>query len=57
MFEGKLNGAKYRDILKENLFHNAQDLSLGRRFTFQHDNDPIHATQDWQHRFGLGTTL
>ncbi len=27
--EGKLNGAKYRDILNENLFHSAQDLRLG----------------------------
>lgn len=48
--EGKLNGAKYRDILNENLFHSAQDLRLGRRFTFQHDNDPKHTaktTQEW----------
>ncbi len=27
--EGQLNGAKYRDILNENLFHSAQDLRLG----------------------------
>ncbi len=48
--EGKVNGAKYRDIFNENLFHSAQDLRLGRRFTFQHDNDPKHtakATQVW----------
>ncbi len=38
--EGKLNGAKYRDILNENLFHSAQDLRLGGRFTFQHDSWP-----------------
>ena len=36
--EGKLNGAKYRDILNENLVQSAQDLRLGRRFTFQQDN-------------------
>ena len=35
--EGKL---KYRDILKENLVHSAQDLRLGWRFTFQQDSDP-----------------
>ncbi len=48
--EGKLNWAKYRDIINENLFHSAQDLRLGRRFTFLHDNDPKHtakATQEW----------
>ncbi len=37
--EGKLNGAKYRDILNENLFHSAQDLRLGQRLIFQHDDD------------------
>ena len=37
--EGKMNAAKYRDILEENLFQSALDLRLGRRFTFQQDND------------------
>ncbi len=41
---GKLNGAKYRDILNENLFHSAQD----RRFTFQHDGDPKHTAKATQ---------
>jgi hypothetical protein len=27
--EGKMNGAKYREILDENLLQSAQDLSLG----------------------------
>uniref|UniRef100_A0A8C9YFX9 Transposase n=1 Tax=Sander lucioperca TaxID=283035 RepID=A0A8C9YFX9_SANLU len=40
--EGKMNAAKYRDILEENLIQSAQDLRLGRRFTFQQDNDPKH---------------
>ncbi len=39
--DGKMNAAKYRDILDENLLQSAQDLRLGRRFTFQQDNDPI----------------
>ena len=46
--KGKMNGAKY--ILDENLLHIAQDLRLGRRFTFQQDNDPKHTaktTQEW----------
>ena len=38
--EGKMNGAKYREILDENLLPSAQDLSLGQRLTFQQDNNP-----------------
>ena len=40
--EGKINEAKNREIFDENLLQRAQDLRLGRRFTFQPDNDPIH---------------
>jgi hypothetical protein len=40
--EGKLNGAKYSEILDENLLQSAQELRLGRRFTFQQENDPKH---------------
>ncbi len=50
--EGKMNAAKYRDILDENLLQSAQDLRLGRRFPFQQDNDPKHTdkiTKDWLH--------
>ena len=43
--EGKINGAKYREILDENLLQSAQDLRLGRRFTFQQDNDPKHTVK------------
>jgi hypothetical protein len=32
--EGKVNGAKYREILEENLLKKAQDLRLEQRFTF-----------------------
>ncbi|CDQ73994.1 unnamed protein product [Oncorhynchus mykiss] len=45
-----MNRAKYREILDENLLQSAQDLRLGRRFTFQQDNDPKHTaktTQEW----------
>ena len=48
--EGKMNGAKYQEILDENLLQRAQDLRLGQRFTFQQDNDPKHTaktTQEW----------
>ena len=48
--EGKMNGEKYREILDENLLQSAQDLRLGRRFTFQQYNDPKHTaktTQEW----------
>uniref|UniRef100_A0A9J7YJZ1 Tc1-like transposase DDE domain-containing protein n=1 Tax=Cyprinus carpio carpio TaxID=630221 RepID=A0A9J7YJZ1_CYPCA len=50
--EGKINSAKYRDILDENLLQSAQDLRLGRRFTFQQDNDPNHTAKimkEWLH--------
>ena len=45
-----MNGAKYREILDENLLHSAQDLRVGQRFTFQLDNHPKHTaktTQEW----------
>ena len=48
--QGKMNGAKYREILDENLLQSTRDLRLGRRFTFQQDNDPKHTaktTQEW----------
>ena len=40
--EGKMNGAKYREIQDENLHQSAQAHRQGRRFTFQPDNDPMH---------------
>ncbi|KAL0156514.1 hypothetical protein M9458_047760 [Cirrhinus mrigala] len=54
--EGKMNADKYRDILDENLLQSAQDLRLGRRFTFQQDNDPKHTakiTKVWLHNNSL----
>ena len=46
--EGKMNGAKYSEILDEDLHLSAQDLRLGRRFTFQKDNDPKHTDKTIQ---------
>lgn len=48
--KGKMNGAKYREILDENLLQSAQVLRLGRRFTFQQDNNhknTIKKMQEW----------
>ena len=48
--KGKINGAKYREILDENRLQIAPDIRLGRRFNFQQDNNPKHTaktTQEW----------
>ena len=48
--EGKMKGAKDRDILDETLLQGAQDLRRERRFTFQQDTDPKHTAktrQEW----------
>jgi len=45
-----MNGAKYRKILDHNLLESAMNLKLGRKFTFQQDNDLKHkaeATLEW----------
>uniref|UniRef100_A0AAY5KS55 Uncharacterized protein n=1 Tax=Esox lucius TaxID=8010 RepID=A0AAY5KS55_ESOLU len=36
--EGKMDGPKYCQIFEENLLFSARKLSMGTRFTFQHDN-------------------
>jgi len=43
--EGAMNGAKYRQILEENLLQSAKDLRIWRRFMFQQDNDPKHTAK------------
>ena len=48
--EAQMNGAKYREFLNENLLQSAQNIRLGRRFTFQQDNNPkltAKTTQEW----------
>ena len=48
--EGKMNGAKDSEILDEHLLQRAQFLRLGRRLTFQQDNNPKHiakTTPEW----------
>ena len=49
-WEGEMDGAKYRKILDENLLPSARKMKLGRKFTFQHDNELKHtakATMEW----------
>ena len=46
-----MNGAKYREIVDENLLQSAQDLRLGQSFTFQQDNDPKHTVKTMQEWF------
>ena len=43
--EGKMKGAKVKEILDETLLQSAQDLRLGRRLIFQQDNYPKHTAK------------
>lgn len=42
--EGIMKKEDYEKILQENLKQSATKLGLGRRFVFQHDNDPKHTS-------------
>ena len=44
--EGKMNGAKYREILNENLLQNVQNVQ-GWRFTFLQDKHTAKTKQEW----------
>jgi hypothetical protein len=46
--EERMNGAKYSESLDENLLQSTQDLRLGRRFTFQQDNNSKHTAKTTQ---------
>jgi hypothetical protein len=46
--QGKMNAARYREILDENLVQSTQDFRLGQRFTFQQDNDPKNTAKTTQ---------
>lgn len=41
----KMYGAKYCQILEEILLLSARKWSMGRRFTFQHDNEPKYTVK------------
>ena len=46
----KMDGAKYKEILSENLLALAKTLKMGCGWVFKHDNDPKHmvkATKEW----------
>ena len=48
--KGTMDGARYCQILGENLLPSARALKMGRGLVFQHDNDPKHtakATKEW----------
>ena len=48
--EGKMNRAKCREILGENMLQSTQDLRMGQRFIFQQDNAPKHTVKTMQER-------
>ena len=53
--EGKMNGAKYREILDENLLKSTQDLTVGEGSPS--NRTTTLSTQPRQRRSGFGTSL
>lgn len=47
--EGKMNAARYQQILEENLHSSARKLRMGRTWMFQHDNNPKHKAKSTCH--------
>ena len=43
--DGTMKKEDYLEILQGNLKQSARKLNLGRRWTFQHDNDPKHTSK------------
>lgn len=53
--KGTMNSLLYQEILEENVMESVRNLRLGRRWTFQQDNDPKHAsksTREWLKKKG-----
>ena len=49
--DGIMNSTKYQGILADNLVPSARRLGLGRRWTFQQDNDQKHSSRSIQKWF------
>ncbi|CAJ0940981.1 unnamed protein product [Ranitomeya imitator] len=47
--EGKMNAARYQQVLEANLHSSAQKLRMGHTWTYQHDNDPKHKAKSTCH--------
>ncbi|KAI4904828.1 hypothetical protein NFI96_006812 [Prochilodus magdalenae] len=43
--QGTMNSLQYQEILGENVMESVTNLRLGRRWTFQQDNDPKHTSK------------
>ena len=43
--EGRMNGSMYWEILGDNFLPSVRALKMGRRWVFQHDNDPKHTAK------------
>ncbi|KAI4888034.1 hypothetical protein NFI96_008037 [Prochilodus magdalenae] len=43
--QGTMNSLQYQEILEENVMESVTNLRLGRRWTFQQDNDPKHTSK------------
>ena len=53
LVDGLMDSQQYVNILKKNLRPSVLKLGLGRRYTFQQDNDPKHTsklTKKWFHQ-------
>uniref|UniRef100_A0A8C5QAL0 Transposase n=1 Tax=Leptobrachium leishanense TaxID=445787 RepID=A0A8C5QAL0_9ANUR len=43
--QGTMNSLQYQEILDDNVIQSVTNLRLGRRWTFQQDNDPKHTSK------------